>query len=90
MSYQDGGYREGEEVWLHPVKYKPWIRHRCRITKVKRYPPQGQTVLYDTDYTWMAEGRTEPSKAVGLNAHWLAPISAVDRLAALTPGRTTV
>lgn len=71
-------FRVGEEVWLHPDKGEPALRHRCRITNVATYP--GAVVLYDTDYTWMAEGRDEPSLAVGMSAHWLAPLSAIDRL----------
>lgn len=83
---RDTLYHKGEEVWLHPDKGEPQLRHRCRITKVSRYSGFGQTVLYDTDYTWVPEGRNEPSKAVGINAHWFAPLSAINRLGELARG----
>lgn len=88
-------FREGEEVWLHPDKGKPELRHRCRITEVRRFP--NNTVLYDTGSTWTPESDISESafypapkeqRAKGLTAHWLAPISAVDRLGEL--GRTRV
>jgi hypothetical protein len=82
---RDTAYHEGEEVWLHPDKRSPELRHRCRITKVHRYSGFGQSVLYDTDHTYPAvkDGKTKLCTAKGIDAHWIAPISAVDRLGAL-------
>ena len=76
-------FQKGEQVWLHPDKGKPHIRHLCRITKVHRYGKWGQTVYYDTDYEYTATDTGRLCKAAGLSAHWMRPISAIDRLAGL-------
>jgi len=78
---RDTTYHEGEEVWLHPNKGKPALRHRCRITRVHRYSGFGQTVLYNTDHTYLSDGKT--CKAECISAHWFVPLSAIDRLGEL-------
>lgn len=83
---RDTLYHKGEEVWLHPDKGEPQLRHRCRITKVDRYSGFGQTVLYDTDHTYPVEQKDKPTKmckAEGISAHWFAPLSAINRLGEL-------